>query len=905
MLIDSGASTNVIDEEAFRHISKAHPVVLAPSPTRILAYGFNTPLPVIGTFSATFQTSTTSTVAPVQVLKGNHGCLLSFQTASVLGLLTISVHHLPSQRPSLEHIAQDRPWLFHGIGQLKEFTLKLHINPTVVPIAQPALRLPFHLHKQVNQDLHQLEHAGIIEDVKGPTPWISPLIVVPRRNGGTVRLCVDMRRANAAIERECHSNPTVDDIIHALNGATCFSTLDLKAGYHQILVNEESRYITACSTPQGVKQYRRLNFGTKSASEMFQHVIAQCLRDIPGVLNISDDILIYGKTIAEHDHSLHAVFNRLESLGLTLNKDKCLLYQDKITFFGMVFLCDGVSPDPAKVAAIQNAPSPTSGKDVRTFLGMVTYCAKFIPHFSSMCEPLRNLTKKKAQFHWNLELERTFQCIKDALTSDTIMAYFDHDKFTELVTDASPFGLSAIFSQVNTSTSQRNSIAYVSRALSPVEQRYSQTEREALGIVWAIERLHIYLYGAKFCLYTDCKPIQLILGNRNSKPPTRIARWNLRIQDYDFDVIHKKGIDNPSDFLSRHPLPHDPSVASERAEQFVNFFTQHAIPKAMTLDDISSASKADVTICAIIDLVTNNNWHTIAQPAFAAHHPNVDMHELQLFSHIRQDLTVNTEYGIVLRDSRIVMPTTLHLRAIRLAHEGHQGLIKTKQLLREKVWFPLIDQLVQDFIDKCLACQATGPPTNCPPLEISDLPPCPWDTVHIDFCVPFPTGELLLVVIDTYSRFPEVDILTSTSASATIPRLHHIFATHGIPRVIRSDNGPPFHSADFTTFLQEHGITHIPITPLWPRANGQVENFMKPIKKAIQAACCDQLNWKHELYSFLLNYHSTPHCTTKASPAELLFNRKITTKLPQVPVEALHLTFTPIFLRSMLMLNSK
>ena len=195
------------------------------------------------------------------------------------------------------------------------------------------------------------------------------------------------------------------------------------------------------------------------------------------------------------------------------------------------------------------------------------------------------------------------------------------------------------------------------------------------------------------------------------------------------------------------------------------------------------------------------------------------MHEIQLFHTIRQELTANTEYGIVLRDSRIVLPTALHLRALHLAHKGHQGIIKTKKLLHKTVWFPLIDQLVKDLIDKCIACQATGPPNNCPPLKMSDLPPCSWDTVHINFCGPFPTGELLFVVIDAYSCFPEVEILISTSASATIPRLHRIFATHGLPHVIRSDNAPPFHSAYFTTFLQEHGITHIPITSLWPRAN--------------------------------------------------------------------------------------
>ena len=176
-----------------------------------------------------------------------------------------------------------------------------------------------------------------------------------------------------------------------------------------------------------------------------------------------------------------------------------------------------MSPDPQKVAAIKNAPPPRSVKDVRTFLGMATYCSKFIQNFSDITQPLRDLTKKNTQFTWTTEHNLAFTRVKDALSSDTVMAYFDNQKTTELVTDASPWGFSAILSQCTPGKDDRRIVAYVSRSLSPVETRYSQTEREALAIVWAIERLHIYLYGAKFNLYTDCKPMEIILGNRTSR----------------------------------------------------------------------------------------------------------------------------------------------------------------------------------------------------------------------------------------------------------------------------------------------------------------------------------------------------------------------------------------------------
>ena len=183
-----------------------------------------------------------------------------------------------------------------------------------------------------------------------------------------------------------------------------------------------------------------------------------------------------------------------------------------------------------------------------------------------------------------------------------------------------------------------------------------------------------------------------------------------------------------------------------------------------------------------------------------------------------------------------MIPTAPQQRATSLAHEGHQGIVKTKKLLREKVWFPGIDQKVAQMIEGCIACQANGR-ENCPqPLQMSTLPPAPWHTVHVDFCGPFPTGEYLFVVIDAYSRFPEVEVVHSTAAKTTLPKLDRIFATHGIPSVLKSDNGPPFFGEDFKAYMKENGIAHQRITPLWPQANSEVENFMKPLTKAVRAA---------------------------------------------------------------------
>jgi len=267
------------------------------------------------------------------------------------------------------------------------------------------------------------------------------------------------------------------------------------------------------------------------------------------VLNISDDVIVFGKTQAEHDDS---VFRKFAEVNFTLNKQRYEFNKSSLTFFGFVFSSKGIAPDPHKIETINNASPPTSTSAVRSFLGMATYCTKFIPNFSDASEPLRQLTKKDVPFVWEDRHQRSFTMIKPLLISADVMAYFYPSKKTELITDTSPPGLSAILVQ-STSKQDCRIVAYTSRSLSAVERQYSQTEQEALAIVWVIEKLHIYLYGNRFTLLADCKPIKLIFSNPKSTPPARIKHWNLRLQGYDFEVIHTSGSENPSDYLSRHP----------------------------------------------------------------------------------------------------------------------------------------------------------------------------------------------------------------------------------------------------------------------------------------------------------------------------------------------------------------
>ena len=616
------------------------------------------------------------------------------------------------------------------------------------------------------------------------------------------------------------------------------------------------------------------------AQQIFQNAIRETLSGIKGAINISDDILVYGKTQGDHDRALRETFQRLREKCLTLNRIKCIFSKSSLEFFGYKFSDKGISADPKKVEAIINLQSPSSVTEVRSLLGMLNYCSRFIPAYATLTQPLRELTQKDIPWEWTDRHEHALEQLKNALVEAPVTAYFDPDKPTEISVDASPVGLGTILAQTDPLTGNKHVVAYASRSLTPVEQRYSQTEREALAVVWGCEYYHIYIYGKPVTVNTDHKPLIAIYNNPQSKPPARIERWALRLQPYQVTVIYKNGEDNPADYMSRHPEKFTKlNSRQERiAEEFVDYISQTSTPKALKLEDIAKATLQDPTLQAVMVAIRSNNWFEPAKRL------EINHKTYRALERVQQELTVCSTNCIILRGTRIVVPEILQQRVIDLAHEGHQGIAKTKSLLREKVWFAGIDGAVERKVKSCMPCQVTTPETTREPLQMSPLPEGPWKEVSVDF-KELSGGGYLLVVYDDYSRYPVVEVITSVSSKTVIPRLNKIFAEFGIPETVRSDNGPPFNSKEFGEFSQRIGFTHRRVTPLWPRANGEVERFMRTLKKTIEAAKVEQRPWKEELCELLRNYRATPHCTTRKAPATVLFNRPIRTKLPDVPTD--------------------
>ena len=523
-------------------MSKWMELILIKRRLKHFAYNAKNPVKFAGKFEAIIETRKRVAVATIYVAKTpNSGNLISSTTAQDLGLISLHINKITESKDTkINKIIAKHSKVISGLGKLKGKQIKLSIDQTQSPKAQPQRRIPYHIREKVESALEELENNDIIERVpeNQPTPWVSPIVVVPKKDGN-VRLCVDMRMANGAIKRVRHPIPTVEDISLELNGAQWFSKLDLSQAYHQLELDEGSRYITTFSTHVGLFRYKRLNYGTNAAAEIVQFTLQQQLQGLTGVRHIADGTIVYGMTRQEHD-IIDKCLQRLFDRGLRLNQEKCSFLSRTLKFFGQIFSANGTQPDPVRVKDLQDAPKPTSVHDVRSLLGMANYSARYIDNFATITAPLRDLTKKNTKFEWNEIHQQAFDKLTTALLSAQCMAYFDTQKDTYITVDASPVGISAILSQKTTGQNDDKVISYACRALTQVERRYSQTEKEALSIVWGVEHFHLYLYGKEFTLITDHKPLEVIYGTKKATSSAHIERWVLRLLPYSFKVVYRQ-----------------------------------------------------------------------------------------------------------------------------------------------------------------------------------------------------------------------------------------------------------------------------------------------------------------------------------------------------------------------------
>ena len=531
---------------------------------------------------------------------------------------------------------------------------------------------------------------------------------------------------------------------------------------------------------------------------------------------------------------------------------------------------DGIKATRSSEEAIKAFPRPKCRKQISSFLGLVNFRTKFVKNLASEAETLRRLLRKDTEWKWGKEEEEAFEKLKELATSDTVLAHFNVDLETYLITDAGAVGLGAILAQKQCDGSIRP-VQYASRALSKQERKYSQTEREALGVVWGCERFHLFLYGKPFTILTDHQPLK-VLYSPTGKPSPRILRWTLRLQSYEYKIEHIPGNTNPADMLSNSPLPLDKEeeIKCERVEKYINKIIAYAIPKAITLNEIMEESEKDKVLVQVVECIQRNEW------------PQKE--ELRSYKQVRSELMVKG--GIVLKGERIIMPQSLKKRTLNIAHETHMGIVKTKALVRDKVWWPGLDKDIEEMIKSCIPCLSMSTPSK-EPMKHIDMPMSnPYEKVYIDLCGPFPSGEYVLGIIDACSRWPDAYVTKSTTSKSIVKLLLQAFSTHGFPLHITTDNAPNLVSVDLKEFCEEFGIKHHRTLPYWPQGNSEVERFYKTLGKFVKTCNSEGRVWQTEISKFLLTYRNTPHCATGVAPAVLLMNRKLRTKIPCMPEES-------------------
>lgn len=615
-------------------------------------------------------------------------------------------------------------------------------------------------------------------------------------------------------------------------------------------------------TRKGLFRYCRLNFGINCAPELYQKIMEGILTGT-GAYNFLDDIIIPGETEEIHDKRLKHVLGVLEKSDITLNRAKCVFKVPIVEFLGHTLSADGIRPSIDKLDAIKRFREPKTMEEVRSFLGLVNYIAKFLPDLATTTAPLRSLTKNDASFEWGSDQVIAFNELKNHMSNNLILGYYSKTDKTQVIADASPVGLGAVLVQINENGPRV--ISFASRSLSDVETRYAQTEKEALALVWAVERFHFYLFGRTFELITDHKPLEVIFGPR-SKPCARIERWVLRLMSYKYKVIYKPGKTNIADPLSRLSCGHANVISqiSEAAIEYVNWILTHAEPKKLSLDAIGIESKNDSSITAVRKALDENIWSDESIP----------------FKPFQTELCFAGD--ILLRGNKIVIPAVQRQHILETAHLGHPGMSLMKRRMRAKVWWPKIDQDVDTFVKMCHGCTIVGAPPPPEPIKRTQLPSESWQHLALDYCGPLPSGHYLMVVIDYYSRYAEVEIMKKIDAASTIDRLHVMFARYGFPSSLTADNAKQLTCEEFKNYCSSNGIKLISTTPYWPQMNGEVERFNKFILKQLKISQAENRNWQYDLHQQLAMYRSTPHSTTLKAPGELMFNRQMRDKLPSI-----------------------
>ena len=846
--VDCGATVNVLPE---MHVNKDD--IQASNVT--LHMWNKTTRAVVGKTQANVVNPKTNKAYEVwfEVVQGDFTPLIGRQTAEQMELITVNYDSFKLMHGvTTSNVLDEYQDVFDGgLGTLPG-KVHLHVEPGAVAVQCPARRVPITLKTRLKTELDRLVRTGVICPVTEPTEWCNQISVQTKKDM-SLRICIDPRPLNKVLHRELYPLPTMDEVLPELSTARVLSKLDLQSGYWHCELDDESSLLTTIITPFGRYKWNRLPFGTNVSAEIFQRKLNQTLEGLDGVICVADDIVVFGRNDEDHDEKLRLLLQRCRDTGVKLNRKKCQIRTNEITFMGHRVTSEGLKPDDKKIEAIVKMTNPTDVKGVQRLQGTVGYLAKFLPGLSDAMEPIRRLTHPDVPWQWTDEQERAMTKIKDLTTKSPILAYYDPKAELVIECDASETGLGAALLQ------KGRPIAYASRSLTDTETRYAQLEKECLAIVFSLERFHQYTFGRRTIVHSDHKPLEMIVRKPLYKAPRRLQGMLLRMLQYDTEVIYHKGKEMYiADTLSRAYLKHEGGTDNFGAVNAVKHLPISTERMAM----LKNHTERDETLQTLKQVILRG-WPDTRDEVPTSVHPYFSM---------RDELAVHD--ALIFKGERVVIPEGMRKLTKECLHSSHLGVESVLRRARECLYWPNMASDIRQVVENCEACRTYQRAQQKETLMPHETPTRQWEKVGVDLFSW--EGRDYQVVVDYTSNFWEVDRMTSTTTASVIKVLKGHFARQGIPTTVVSDNGPQYTSEEFQVFTAKWDIEHQTSAPGHQNANGRAEAAVKAAKLMFTKCKAS----KSDPYLALLELRNTPTQGVGSSPAQRLLNRRTRTLLP-------------------------
>ena len=736
--------------------------------------------------------------------------------------------------------------VFHGLGKLP-YEYEIETDPSVPAKVCPPRSVPIAIKDRVQSELQKLEKEGVIKPVDEFTPWVSNMVAVvsPEK----VRLCIDPTHLNRAIRRQQYPMHTIEEVVRQIPNARYFAKYDASQGFYQIPLTEESSKLCTFATPFGRYRFTRMPYGIKSAPEIFQRVMDQVICGLDKTFVIVDDVIQAASSLEELEMLSRKFLERCREVNLKLNVKKFAFGLDELSYVGHVLSSEGLKADPNKVKAVVEMADPSNKEELQRVLGVATYLAKFIPNMSQETAPMRQLLEKDVEFQWDKPQKDSFRRLKQLICDAPVLAYYDVKKECVVSVDSSSYGVGAVLLQ------EGKPIAYASKSLTKSQKNYPQIEKEMLAICFGCERFHQYIYGKAVVVESDHKPLEAIFKKQLNQIPARLQIMMMKLGKYDLSVRWKPGKELViPDHLSRSPQK---ELLTDEFQVFL------ALAQSQdNLQEIASSTAKDPVLSQVTSLI-NHGWPSSAKEV---------SEDARVYFHIRDELTILN--GIIFKGDRIVIPSSLRQQCLEELHYPHLGVNLTQCRARESIFWPGLSKDIENAVKSCSVCQAVSNNNAKEPLVSTPCPSKPWSHVATDLFEI--SGKHYLLLVDHYSGFVEIDLLSNLSAQEVILRCKSQFARHGIPELLHSDNGPQFSSQLFAQFAKTYKFTHNTSSPYNQHANGLAERAVGTVKNLIQKAIKDE----RDPYLALLAYRNTPRSSDIDSPAQRLYSRRLRTPLP-------------------------